>query len=127
MKKPKVVVSSGYETAQTGHPFAECDPARGCFAVGFFRAALLRPAADGPGPPLSEDREELLTTPYGINRVKIEGGKVRVTEADCPDKLCVYHPAATRSGEMIVCLPHKLVVQIEDGKTDPALPDGVAR
>lgn len=77
--------------------------------------------------PLSEDREELLTTPYGINRVKIEGGKVRVTEADCPDKLCVYHPAASRSGEMIVCLPHKLVVQIEDGKTDPALPDGVAR
>ena len=33
-------------------------------------------------------------------------------EADCPDQICVRHKAISKSGESIVCLPHKVVVEI---------------
>ena len=37
-------------------------------------------------------------------------------EADCPDKLCVHQKAIERTNETIVCLPHKVVVEIQDAK-----------
>ena len=33
-------------------------------------------------------------------------------EADCPDRLCVKQKAICKNGETIVCLPHKVVVEI---------------
>lgn len=64
--------------------------------------------------PLAED----LTTaiPYGeehYNLLLIEGGKVSVSDADCPDQLCVKQRSISGNGESIICLPHRLVVQIE--------------
>ena len=56
-----------------------------------------------------------VTTDAGENQVVISGGKVSVTDADCPDKLCVKQGEIDRQGETIVCLPHKLVVEIEGG------------
>lgn len=49
-----------------------------------------------------------------INTINIEDGKVSVTEANCHDELCVKSHKISRDGEMIVCLPHKLYVKIED-------------
>ena len=65
--------------------------------------------------PLDEDIEFPVATKAGENIVVISGGKVSVTEADCPDKLCVKQGKIDRQGETIVCLPHKLVVEIEGG------------
>lgn len=48
----------------------------------------------------------------GYNLVLIGDGSVRVTDADCPDKLCVKQRSISKNGESIICLPHKLVVQI---------------
>lgn len=48
----------------------------------------------------------------GFNLVLISNGTVRVCDADCPDKLCVKQKAISKGGESIICLPHKLVVQI---------------
>ena len=56
-----------------------------------------------------------VTTDAGENQVVISGGKVSVTDADCLDKLCVKQGEIDRQGETIVCLPHKLVVEIEGG------------
>lgn len=39
---------------------------------------------------LSEDIEVEIKTEYGTNHLKIENGYASVTEADCPDKLCVH-------------------------------------
>ncbi len=33
-------------------------------------------------------------------------------KADCPDKLCVKQGKISKSGESIICLPHKVVVKI---------------
>ena len=52
----------------------------------------------------------------GYNLLLIEGGEVRVTDADCPDQLCVRQRAISGNGESIICLPHKLVIQIDSGK-----------
>ncbi len=52
----------------------------------------------------------------GYNLIMINEGTVQVTDADCPDKLCVKQRAINGYGESIICLPHKLVIQISSGK-----------
>ena len=47
------------------------------------------------------------------NDIDIKGGKVSVTFATCPDQICVKQGEISEAGETIVCLPHKLVVEIE--------------
>lgn len=49
----------------------------------------------------------------GYNLLLISGGQVSVSDADCPDGLCIRQRAISRNGESIICLPHKLVIQIE--------------
>ena len=61
---------------------------------------------------LSGDREYRVRTEQGYNVVTVKEGQVSVTEADCPDKLCVKHAAVRTAGETIICLPHKLVVEV---------------
>ena len=55
------------------------------------------------------------------NLVLIEDGTVRVTDADCPDQLCMKQRSISKNGESIICLPHKLVLKIhakEEGTLD---------
>lgn len=49
---------------------------------------------------------------YGYNLIQLNDQKVWIEDADCPDKLCVLNGAITNPGEILVCLPHKLVVEI---------------
>ncbi len=63
--------------------------------------------------PLNGDRSVIVKDEEnGYNLVLISAGSVKVSDADCPDKLCVKQHAISRGGESIICLPHKLVVQI---------------
>ncbi len=48
----------------------------------------------------------------GYNTVRIDSGGAQVTEADCPDKVCVEQGRITDGTYPIVCLPHKLVVRL---------------
>lgn len=68
---------------------------------------------------LGRDGEYEYDTEYGHNTVVVEGGAVRMEEADCPDRVCVAMGAKDRSGETITCLPHRLVIEIHsDRKRD---------
>lgn len=49
-----------------------------------------------------------------INMILIEDGGVSMYEANCPDKKCVKMGIITNEGQVITCMPHKLVVKIED-------------
>lgn len=49
--------------------------------------------------------------------VHVDGGRVWVTDADCPDKTCEHTGIITRAGQSIVCLPNGVVVSIS-GKSD---------
>lgn len=48
----------------------------------------------------------------GSNTISVEHGRIAITEADCPDQICVKHGWISLSGDPIVCLPHKLTVRI---------------
>lgn len=48
----------------------------------------------------------------GTNHVVIKDGKVRVTKASCPDKLCIKQGAIHRTGDAIVCLPNRVIIRI---------------
>ena len=59
-----------------------------------------------------------VTTPYGNNTVHVEPDGISVTHADCPDQICVYQGKLTGSGIPIICMPHRLVIEIEGGDID---------
>ena len=51
-----------------------------------------------------------------LNVVEIKDGTVKMSQADCPDKLCVNHRDIHYNHETIVCLPNKVVLEIMDGE-----------
>lgn len=59
-----------------------------------------------------------IETKFGYNLIEIGDGKVRVIEADCPDKLDVKQGYISKPGEVIVCLPNRLVIEIKGEKKD---------
>lgn len=63
---------------------------------------------------LDKDTEYVFESDKGYNIVVIKDGEVCVKEADCPDKICVNHKKISNAGETIICLPHKLVVEITE-------------
>ena len=57
------------------------------------------------------------------NVIEIDGERIRIKEADCDDQICVRRGWATNQGETIVCLPHKLVIEVRstDGSGEDSL------
>ena len=51
----------------------------------------------------------------GSNILVIENGEAWLSEANCPDKLCVRQGLVRWSGQCITCLPNRLTVTIEGG------------
>lgn len=62
---------------------------------------------------LLEDNVYIISGETGYNLLVISGGEAFITDADCPDGLCMKQKAISRKGESIICLPHKLVIQVE--------------
>lgn len=62
---------------------------------------------------LNQDTE-ILVNGYqgGTNRIVIQNGKVHVSEASCPDKICIHQGTIEQTGESIVCLPNRMIAQI---------------
>ena len=53
------------------------------------------------------------------NTLVINDGYVSMSEASCPDQICVNHRKVQKSGETIVCLPNQVVIEIEsNSKSD---------
>ena len=61
---------------------------------------------------LEQDGEYEIETDGGRNVLVIKDGEADMTEADCPDGLCVKRHSISKNGETIVCLPHKVVVEV---------------
>ena len=60
-----------------------------------------------------EGRESFIVeTPDGSNEVTIDGHTIAVTDADCHDKICVRSGPIAKKGDVIACLPHKLLIEI---------------
>lgn len=45
--------------------------------------------------------------------IEVQKGRIRVKSSDCLDKVCVHTGFISKKGEKIVCLPKKLIIEIE--------------
>lgn len=57
-------------------------------------------------------------TEYGFNIISVEDGKIRISKSDCPDQICVLQGNVHKSGETIVCLPNKFVIEIKGDNSE---------
>lgn len=68
-----------------------------------------------------------IETDLGYNIVQIKDGGVNILDADCPDKYCVTDGFIDQPGQMLVCLPHRLVIEIKSTSNSSQLaPDEVS-
>lgn len=63
---------------------------------------------------IDEETYETFTieTEHGFNNVVIENGYINVISADCANQICVNTKEAYLAGDVIVCLPHKVIIEI---------------
>lgn len=70
--------------------------------------------------PLQEGRRELVIDGYqGKSYVEIADGQVHMIDSACPDKLCVHMGWKSHSGESIICLPNRVVIEVRSGEGGP--------
>ena len=50
---------------------------------------------------------------HGANTIRIEDESIAVIDADCPDHVCVKTGKAMKKGDVIACLPHKLLIEVK--------------
>lgn len=105
-------------------------------AAGFYFSGWLRPSGEGGFAvvlldgqeyaryPLKETGTHTIAVDGHENEVEIKDGYADVIDANCPDKLCVNQKSIHLQGETIVCLPNKLVVEIEG--TEKSNIDGIS-
>lgn len=73
---------------------------------------------------LFENRTIEIETDLGYNKIVIKDKSAYMEMADCPDGYCMTYKPITATNQSIVCLPHRLVVQVENGgKVKKSEPD----
>ena len=71
--------------------------------------------------------EPKLAEGTSYNLISVTDGVVVVEAADCMDQICVRHKEISSTGESIICLPHRLVVEIVGDEIPGESLDGVVR
>lgn len=62
--------------------------------------------------PLGEDRRLVVRGPLGETEIEVQGGKVRVVRSPGPYKLCIKRGWISKPGEVLICLPNRVTVEI---------------
>ena len=64
--------------------------------------------------PLNQNGTHRIETKDGFyNILVIENGEAFISEADCKNQVCVHTNPISKTGDAIICLPHKVSVVIE--------------
>ena len=71
---------------------------------------------------LSKSPDRTIVVEYNgkKNTLEIKDHKIRVSEADCPDKVCVNTGWLDSPAIPIICLPNKLIIEYENNDADAA-------
>ncbi len=74
-----------------------------------------------------EDRRTYTGNGYTLHVTFCPGGEpgVQVTEADCPTQDCVHTGQISRAGQSIVCLPGRIVIELQGSGGDDGGVDAV--
>ena len=54
----------------------------------------------------------------GTNVISVERGRIRVSEADCPDGSCIRQGWLSDGLLPVVCLPHRLVIKLDGAASE---------
>ncbi|MCI1820819.1 MAG: NusG domain II-containing protein [Megasphaera sp.] len=60
-------------------------------------------------------------TKHGYNTVTVRNQTIAITDADCPDQICVNEGFISKPGATTVCLPHKVMIEVR--AVDSSEPD----
>ncbi|MCP1101114.1 hypothetical protein M2454_000497 [Aequitasia blattaphilus] len=71
------------------------------------------------------EEEQKIEINGGKNILQIKDKKAKMISGDCPDQICVQHKEIGKNRESIICLPNKIVVEIQ-GKDEGEL-DAITR
>lgn len=66
---------------------------------------------------LSETAEFTLRGAVGEMVLRVESNSIRVVRSSCPNQVCVKQGPVRYPGEMLVCVPNRLVVLIHGAET----------
>jgi hypothetical protein len=61
---------------------------------------------------LAEDAVYPVNGPLGEARLVVAGGRAHLENAPCPLKICEAMGPVERAGEVIICLPNRISVQV---------------
>ncbi len=68
--------------------------------------------------PLDQPRTVRLSGPLGDTLLEIAAGRACVRDSPCPHKVCMGMGEVSRRGELVACVPNRLVIRIEGGREE---------
>lgn len=75
---------------------------------------------------LSTDQKVPVPGPLGETVVEVRDGRIRVRSSPCPHKICVQMGFRDRDGDVIACVPNRVVVHVVGMERGDRV-DGVTR
>jgi len=60
---------------------------------------------------ISLSKDQIFTLENGVV-IEVKGGRIRVKDSDCPQKICVKHGWLRYANDVIVCLPNKTILYL---------------
>lgn len=70
---------------------------------------------------IGSDIKKVYETEQGFNEIIINSGKAYISDADCPDSICVNTKHAEKNGDSVVCLPNRFSIEVvgqSEGEVD---------
>ena len=67
---------------------------------------------------ITTERIVKISSIYGKNILRITSGGAQMLEASCPDKKDVKDGKITKAGQVIICVPNRVLVKLVAGKAD---------
>jgi len=67
---------------------------------------------NGKSENISLNKDRVFTLENGIV-IEVKDGKIRVKDSDCPQKICVKHGWLRFASDVIVCLPNKTIIYLQ--------------
>ncbi|MEG0829261.1 MAG: NusG domain II-containing protein [Anaerovoracaceae bacterium] len=67
---------------------------------------------------LAENKSFTVKEGNSINKINIKDGEVSMTYSNCKNHDCIKQGKISKAPESIICLPHKLVIQIQGGEKE---------
>lgn len=74
---------------------------------------------------LARDAVHEVAGPLGVTRLEVKAGRMRVLSSPCPRQSCRHGGWIGSAGEMLVCLPNKVLVRLPGWS--PGTPEALSR